>query len=57
MFFDTSVQLPTREFMGQSIGGGRVNNLGLIADRQNGMIAGAAAAVLGLLRALFGRKR
>lgn len=53
-FFDTSVAVPTTTFMGQSFGGGRVNNIGLMQERQNGIIFGLGAfgvgAILTLLR-------
>jgi len=46
---DTSVEVPTTEIMGQQVGGGRVNNLGLMQDRQNGLIFGIGAAILGAI--------
>lgn len=49
LFFDTSVEVPVREFMGTQFGGGRVNNLGLMADRQNGITMGMGAAILGAI--------
>jgi len=51
---DTSVAVPTTEILGQTIGGGRVNNLGLLADRQNGLIVSCLVAVLGLALVAFG---
>lgn len=53
LFFDTSVAIPVENVMGQQMGGGRVNNLGLMADRQNGIIIGVAAALAGLLLMIF----
>jgi len=51
--FDPSVDVPATTIMGQSIGGGRVNNLGLMADRQNGIVISSVVAVGGLLLALL----
>jgi zinc-ribbon domain len=48
-YFDTSVPVPTAEIFGQTIGGGRVNNIGLMQDRQNGLIFSSVAALAGLL--------
>lgn len=47
-FFNTAVTTEPFTIMGQSYGGGQqVNNLGLMADRQNGLILSIGAAVLG----------
>lgn len=43
-FFDTSVSVPTERFFGQTLGGGRVHNIGLMQERQNGMIISGIAA-------------
>lgn len=48
MFFDTSVYVPG------GYGIDRVNNLGLMADRQNGIIAGIGVALLGGILMLIG---
>lgn len=48
-YFDPSVPVPTTEILGQTIGGGRVNNLGLMQDRQNGLIFSSVATLAGLL--------
>ncbi|MDX1951492.1 MAG: hypothetical protein SFY81_04870 [Verrucomicrobiota bacterium] len=48
-FCDTSVEVPVREFMGQMIGGNRVHNIGLMQQRQNGMIFSSAFILLGLI--------
>lgn len=48
-YFDTSVAVPRTEIFGQSIGGGRVHNLGLMQERQNGLIFSSVAALVGLL--------
>jgi hypothetical protein len=55
--FDTSVAVPTTEFMGVSVGGGRVNNIGLMADRQNGIIFSLGIAVLGMFLMFLGRSQ
>jgi hypothetical protein len=57
MFFDTSVQVPQQEIMGQTIGGERVNNLGLMQDRQNGIYLGFGALAVGLAFEFFGNRR
>ncbi len=48
IYFDTSVEVPKTELFGQTYGGGRVNNLGLMNTRQNGINLGFGAAVVGL---------
>ena len=45
-FFDVSVGSPM----------GRVNNIGLMSDRQNGIIVGLAVLIVGVLVALFRRR-
>ena len=47
--FDTSVEVPG----GQAIGIERVNNIGLLQDRQNGIYLGFGAAVVGVAIRLF----
>ena len=54
---DVSVQVPVQTFMGESYGGGRVNNIGLMNDRQNLMLLGSALGIGGLLLTLLGGKR
>lgn len=49
MIFDTSVQVPTTVIFGQTIGGERVNNLGLMNQRSNGILIGIGAAIFGLI--------
>ncbi len=47
---DTTVEVPDTEFMGQVVHGhGRVYNVGLMQERQNGMMAGGGLALLGLV--------
>lgn len=57
LFFDTTVAVPTTEIFGTEVGGGRVNNIGLMADRQNGIIFGLGIAVLGVILMYMGRSR
>ncbi|MFH0888394.1 MAG: zinc ribbon domain-containing protein [Planctomycetota bacterium] len=48
--FDTTVTVEPVEIMGKFYGGGgKVNNIGLLQDRQNGIIIGVALAVMGLI--------
>ena len=56
-FFNSSVGFSTQEIFGQTIGGGRVNNLGLIAERQNGIIFSFGVAIVGDAIASFARSR
>lgn len=54
-FFNTVVTTQPVTILGQSYGGGeQVNNLGLMADRQNGMIASVGAAILGAILVVAG---
>ena len=51
---DTSVQVPVQHILGETIGGGRVNNIGLMQDRQNYLIGSGVIVLCGLLLGLFG---
>jgi hypothetical protein len=51
-FFDTSVELSS-PFNGID----RVNNIGLMQDRQNGIYLGFGAAVVGLALEYFGKRK
>ena len=53
-FFDTTVSVPTMELFGQTIGGGQVNNIGLMQDKQNGLLFGGIVTVLGFICSLVG---
>lgn len=53
--FDTSVEVPTKEVAGQTIGGGRVNNLGLMSQRQNAIIISSVVAIIGIVLFMVGR--
>lgn len=58
LYFDPSVAVPSGQIMGHTFGGGRVNNLGLLQDRQNGLIACLGISLFGcLFTALASRKR
>jgi hypothetical protein len=57
LFYDTSVEVPATAFMGQSIGGGRVHNIGLIQNRQNGVMVGSIIAAAGLIWFLVGQPK
>ncbi|HEY5473280.1 MAG TPA: hypothetical protein VIK32_08835, partial [Candidatus Limnocylindrales bacterium] len=57
-FFDVSVDVPYQDLgYGITTGGDRVNNIGLMADRQNGIIFGFAAAIAGGVLMVVGRTR
>jgi hypothetical protein len=56
-FYDTSIPVPTQEIMGRTFGGGRINNLGLMAERQNGILIGMFAALGGAVFAYISRKK
>lgn len=51
---DTTVQVPTQTIMGVQVGGERVHNVGLMQERQNGLMVGGGMAVLGLILAVLG---
>lgn len=53
LFFDTSVAVPNGEILGID----RVNNLGLMSDRQNGMLFCLAIAATGAVIEFFARSR
>lgn len=46
---DTSVAVPESSFGGINIGGGRVNNIGLMQERQNGLMVSIGAAIVGAI--------
>ncbi|MFN8611481.1 MAG: SHOCT domain-containing protein [Vulcanimicrobiota bacterium] len=54
---DVSVAVPEQTFMGQTIGGGRVNNIGLMNDRQNLLMVGCVLSIGGLLLSLSGGRK
>lgn len=53
LLFDTSVEVPTTEIMGQTFGGGRVHNIGLLQEKQSGGMIGGGLAVFGLIITLI----
>ena len=56
--FDVTVEVPYQDLgYGMTVGGDRVNNIGLMADRQNGIIIGLVLAVGGGILMVIGRKR
>ena len=57
LVFDPSVVVPTSEILGQTFGGGRVNNLGLMAEKQNGIVVGMGGAILGAILMYAGRRK
>lgn len=57
LIFDTTVEVPSQVILGQQVGGGRVHNMGLMAESQNGIIVGIAAAVIGLTLVLFAKSQ
>lgn len=50
---DTTVAVPSGTFMGESFGGGRVHNIGLMSERQNGLIVSLAVGAMGLVLMCF----
>ncbi len=54
-FYDTGVEVPETTVMGQTVGGGRVHNVGLMQNRQIGLIVSVVAAAAGLACALVGQ--
>ena len=54
-FYDTSVSVPETAIMGQTVGGGRVHNVCLMQNRQNGIIVGSVIAAAGLACFLLGQ--
>lgn len=57
LLFEVSVRVPVREILGTTVGGGRVNNIGLMQDRQNGLLLTGAAVFAGLVLFVSFRRR
>lgn len=55
--FNTAVKVPAEDIGGQTVGGGYVNNIGLMQDKQNGIILSIAGFFGGMLFAYLGRSR
>jgi hypothetical protein len=55
--FDTSVETPVVQFMGQAIGGGRVHNIGLMQERQTGLLVSGGGVSLGLILLLVSKSK
>lgn len=55
--FDTSVSMPITVFMGKAIGGGRVQNMGLMQQQTIGIIIAVAVAVVGFACLLISGSR
>ena len=54
-FYDTSAEVPEATIMGQTVGGGSVHNVGLMQNRQNGIIVGSVIVAAGLACSLVGQ--
>ena len=55
--FDTSVPVPTTKLFGNTVGGGRVNNLGLMNTQQNGIIISCVILLIGVIIMMVGRAK
>ena len=55
-YFDTTVASPSVEVFGQTIGGSRVHNIGLMQERQLGLGISIVAALLGLVALIFAQR-
>ena len=55
MVFDSSVEVPSTIILGQEVGGGRVENIGLLNQRQNGIIVGGLILVVGVVLLVVGK--
>jgi ssDNA-binding Zn-finger/Zn-ribbon topoisomerase 1 len=51
---DTTVEVPKTEILGHSIGGGRTHNLGLMQERQIGLLVSLAVTAAGFLSLIVG---
>jgi hypothetical protein len=56
-YFDTSVPVPSIEVLGERVGGGRVHNIGLMQERQNGLTMSAIAAGVGLICVILAERQ
>ena len=55
-YFDTTVASPSVELFGQTIGGSRVYNIGLMQERQLGLGISIVAALVGLVALIFAQR-
>jgi rRNA maturation protein Nop10 len=55
-YFDTTVASPSVEVFGQTIGGGRVHNIGLMQERQLGLGISIVATLVGLVALIFAQR-
>lgn len=56
-YFDTSLAVPGVEIFGERVGGGRVHNIGLMQERQNGLILSSIAAAVGLICVILAERK
>lgn len=54
---DTSVEVPRKSVMGIEVGGGRVHNIGLMQERQNGLLVSGGVCAVGLFLTIFAASR
>lgn len=55
--FDTTVAVPSVTISGTQIGGGLVNNVGLMNEKSNGILMGVGGCILGVLFMVIGSMR
>jgi hypothetical protein len=55
-FYDTSVSFPMQTIFGQTIGVDRIYNIGLMQERQNGMMISGALMAFGFVCAIIGQR-
>ena len=55
-YFDTTVASQSIELFGQTIGGNRVHNIGLMQERQLGLGVSIVAALVGLVALIFAQR-
>jgi hypothetical protein len=54
---DTTVEVPRKSVMGIEVGGGRVHNIGLMQERQNGLLVSGGVCAVGLFLTIFAASR
>lgn len=52
--FDTSVEVAKETIWNSKVGGNRLENIGLLSQRQNGLIVGLVVAIFGLISLIAG---